>query len=170
MFGIWEGLSGNGWPELRSDPRAQGISPTSWDWIHLLRLSICFHHQGTSPRPGAGLFFHFTWLRDAAEHSLVLSVLAPDTCFSLMGLLRSNRAPVQQRRETSRIEAIKAATKEVPSSLPTETEGCHQSFPFLAIKKRLEDKKKLVMKWQQVNKQMNESISYDLERFILKAA
>lgn len=163
MFGIWEGLSGNGWPELRSDPGARGISPTSWDWIHLLLLSICFHHRGHLAPVRSWAFLSFYVV---SRTSLVPSVPAPDTCSGLMGVLRSNRAPVQQQREASRIEAIKAATKEVPSS----TEGCHQSFPFLAIKKRLEDKKQLVMKWQQVNKQMNESISFDLEKFILKAA
>lgn len=73
----------------------------SWDWIHLLRPSICFPHQDTSLQPGDGLFFYFLSSfkkkkkSAAVERRLVPSALAPDTRSGLIRLVSYNCASVR---------------------------------------------------------------------------
>lgn len=137
VFGIWEGLSGNGWPALRSAQRSQGISLMSWDWIHLLRLSICFQHRDTSLQSGLFFFsiiFEQFWKRDTTERSHLRTRVTVSNWSDFWNGIMS-----KDEDKKTRGDKFQSRGK-FHIQFATEVKGRHQSFPFLAI--RLEKKKK----------------------------
>lgn len=72
--GILQGLSSNGWAVLESARLSRGIHLMSQDWIHLLRLSICFCRTDTSVRFGARLF---SFLTSSQESVILLNTIIP---------------------------------------------------------------------------------------------
>lgn len=103
--GIWWGLSSNGWAVLGSAQLSQRIHLMSQDWIHLLCLSICFHHKDTSLQFWARLFSFLTSSekRNSIEHNLIPSApaLGACSCFDHRCKVELCLCPAQRRKKAA---------------------------------------------------------------------